>query len=241
MENKNYNWRWFKKISLIILIISMVIVSFWMCNAFFGKIPVTTTAINIEIGTVINALIIGFFAYKGAELALKGVQEQNRFRVNIEVLSKNRQDWINDLRKHMAEYIDLFNSVDRAKENTIKLTNPLPIDDAKTINDIKNKTIALYYYIILLVSNKARTKNDKVTDNFIIMLDLAHHSLLKNDTCFKDEFEKINNVVNDNNPDNTTKYTYDCSQKTFDLISEQLNICTQKLLKQEWERVKNGE
>ncbi|WP_026879220.1 hypothetical protein WMO13_00645 [Ignatzschineria larvae DSM 13226] len=206
------------------------------CTALYlGKVSVTT-ALNLELGVIINALIIGFFAYQGAKLALKGVQQQNQFKINVEVISKNRQDWINDLRTKMAEYLNLFNSPDRNASGNIH-----NIDSLIVMSQKKEKFLQLYYYIILLVSYEARTeKNDQVTEYFIKTLDLSKNLFLVNDSEFKKSYsEKIKKILEFNEKSEFEDYL--SIEIAANVIEEQLIICTQKLLKQEWERVKKGE
>lgn len=87
----------------------------------------------------VTTLVASIFVLCGAFIALFGVKEQNRYKVNVEVLSKNRQEWINDLRKVMTEYMTFSEQVFTENNKNLKFTEDYNI-------------IQKYRYIRLLLS-----------------------------------------------------------------------------------------
>ena len=140
-------------------------------------------------------------------------------RIGIEVLSKNRQEWINDLRKKVSEFTSLTEkaSIDITRK---KMTTTYDINDQQEIIEIILNIMVIRNYLILLLNpNEENSKLIHANISKILVLiqnfnDIDRQSLLG---------EELN------------QYPYNIS-----IEIEKLTKNTQLVLKTEWERVKKG-
>lgn len=115
--------------------------------------------INNDIITSRIAFFSGVMLYIGVVVAFLGVVFQGRYRVNIEVLSKNRQDWINDLRKHLAnslaigeDTMSIFESFRYSSSPYKKTVDGYGDRYAQRREILRKDFLAQFYYIKLLLS-----------------------------------------------------------------------------------------
>ena len=150
--------------------------------------------------TTILIVIAGFFITRQQ---LKNTQELAIRNTRIEVLSKNRQDWINTLRDELAKFSGKLNLV---KHIHTLLITAKEKDDTLSYKELKLKFIE---NINELHTNKA----------------------------------KITLLINPNEPDHQqlikilTKHTEELKEKKL-INQDDLIKISQKILKSEWERVK---
>ena len=137
-----------------------------------------------------------------------------RKRIGIEVLSKNRQEWINDIRHVICDFIDIaISSATKYVEN---------LDYQEFSNQARKLDHKRHYLALLLNPNE---------DNSIKINELAYaiverHALLIS-------LIGINKKISDKQK----------VQDTINLLisnTNELVAITQKVLKTEWERVKKG-
>lgn len=194
--------------------------------------------IAIVIGAIIGAVISGITAYFTSKANLKAVQrtanatiesqskisladiertgQEIKAKIGVEVLSKNRQEWINDLRKKTAEiYYYLYDSMYLVSDNLSSDTNiPEHIEKLKFNLNEANK---LHGYLLLLL-NPNEDSYHKI-DNLIVRGKLCINSLII-------DINKNSNVIP--------------ILEKFNVICEEILSTTQSILKTEWERVKKG-
>lgn len=137
-------------------------------------------------------------------------------RIGIEVLSKNRQEWINDLRKKTAEiYYYLYDSMYLVSGDSSSDTNiPEHIEKLKYNLNEANK---IHGYLLLLL-NPNEDSYLKI-NNLIVRGKLCINSLII-------DINKNNNVIP--------------TLEKFNDICEEILSSTQSILKTEWKRVKKG-
>lgn len=140
-------------------------------------------------------------------------------RIGIEVLSKNRQEWINDLRKKVSEFTSLTEkaSLDITQK---KMTTKYDINDQQEIIEIIfNLMIIRDYLILLLNPNEENSKLIYANIRNILALIQAFNNMDRQSL-----FEGV---------------AYRYAQNILVEI-EKLTKNTQLVLKTEWERVKKG-
>lgn len=140
-----------------------------------------------------------------------------RKRVSIEVLSKNRQEWIKELRITISKIYYII-----SKCMILEIDNPSSKNENKekfdkNINEI-NKLHA--YLLVLLNPNE---DNYKIMDNIVVRAKLRIGIIPK--------FASITNYH---------KSTYNDNLYDLNEINEELLKTAQTILKIEWERVKKG-
>ena len=140
-------------------------------------------------------------------------------RIGIEVLSKNRQEWINDLRKQVSE----FTSISLKMPADIiykKLTTENRITDETEITEKMSKLATKRDYLILLLNPDEKDSQDintSIQEIISILSDLNSKNKQDLSVIIVEEFKK--NIV---------------------AKIRKLTKSTQILLKTEWERVKKG-
>lgn len=142
-----------------------------------------------------------------------------RKRIGIEVLSKNRQEWINDLRKQVSEFMSI--SIKMPSDIIYKkLTTENRIIDETEITEKMNKLVAKRDYLILLLNPDEKNSQDintSIQEIISILIDLNSKNKQDLSVIIIEEFNK--NIL-----DKIRKITKS----------------TQIVLKTEWERVKKG-
>lgn len=135
-------------------------------------------------------------------------------RIGIEVLSKNRQEWINDLRHVISDFIDI------AISSSAKYVENLEYQEFS--NQARKLDHKRYYLALLLNPNE----NDSITINELATTITKHHaSLIRIIGIHKKipDSQKVQDAIN-----------------LLMIDINNLVDITQKILKTEWERVKKG-
>lgn len=142
-----------------------------------------------------------------------------RKRIGIEVLSKNRQEWINDLRKQVSEFTSISTKmpVDIIYK---KITTTYNINDKHEIIEKISRLAIIRDYLILLL-------NPDEKDSQNINTSIQNIMSIINDLNNKDKQELSETILQEFNKEILHKI-------------EELTKNTQKVLKTEWERVKKG-
>ncbi|MCX8574464.1 MULTISPECIES: hypothetical protein [unclassified Gilliamella] len=142
-----------------------------------------------------------------------------RKRIGIEVLSKNRQEWINDLRKQVSEFTSISTKmpVDIIYK---KITTTYNINDKNEIIEKISRLAIIRDYLILLL-------NPDEKDSQNINTSIQNIMSIINDLNNKDKQELSETILQEFNKEILHKI-------------EELTKNTQKVLKTEWERVKKG-
>lgn len=142
-----------------------------------------------------------------------------RKRIGIEVLSKNRQEWINDLRKQVSEFTSISTKmpVDIIYK---KITTTYNINDKNEIIEKISRLAIIRDYLILLLN-----PDEKESQN--INTSIQNIMSIINDLNNKDKQELSETILQEFNKEILHKI-------------EELTKNTQKVLKTEWERVKKG-
>lgn len=133
-----------------------------------------------------------------------------RKRLGIEVLSKNRQEWINDLRKQVARFTSISAKM---ALNIVGST-----EDKHLLDEMTELTIIRDYLLLLL--NPQEEKSKKINES---ISNIMNHIV------------RIKNLNNDDNPNEITSYI-----KKIPVLLDELTKNTQDILKEEWKRVKEG-
>ena len=195
----------------------------------------------LVIGTIIGSVISGFISWLVSRNNLKAVErtansaiesqsktlitdlertgQEIKAKIGVEVLSKNRQEWINDLRKQVSE----FTSISLKMPADIiykKLTTENRIIDETEITEKMNKLVAKRDYLILLLNPDEKNSQDintSIQEIISILIDLNSKNKQDLSVIIIEEFNK--NIL-----DKIRKITKS----------------TQIVLKTEWERVKKG-
>ncbi|WP_018122073.1 hypothetical protein [Wohlfahrtiimonas chitiniclastica] len=204
---------------------------------------------NTELGNYSVLLTIMYVSFPLVLAWYNSVISERKKR-EIEVLSKNRQEWINDLRKNMAEYLQLvynMKSYNYDHQNNIVFTPQLVTEENH------NRLLYITSYVTLLLSPQAKTiKNDKSLElvrllgevNCFIFNPLSIEDI--NQFCQKiseywgapfaapfplycDSFAQLSS---------TDQMQFYIHTKTITL--KMISIMTQEILKTEWEQVKLG-
>ncbi|OYQ75246.1 hypothetical protein [Wohlfahrtiimonas sp. G9077] len=246
--NQLRNWQYCLKflIHTVISAIIAVCIFFLLLGYFSPEI----------IGNVNNTLAKNKDAYIaiGATCAvlstLFGVFITVGYRIKVEVLSKNRQDWINDLRKNMAEYLKLvynMKSYNYDHQGNIVFTPHLVTEENH------NRLLYITSYVTLLLSPQAKnTQNDRSLKLVKLLEDANLFLFYPMEHDLKSFYEKIseyweNDFLLPASYDKkkfkelTPKEQEEIYLKTKGYILKFISIMTQEILKTEWERVKNGE
>lgn len=142
-----------------------------------------------------------------------------RKRIGIEVLSKNRQEWINDLRRQVSEFISLAMDLSDEIVNK-KLTTKYEISEQREIIKKIYKIIFIRDYLILLLNPD---END--SQNIIINIE--------------NTIATINKLHNTNMQNYSMEIATKYALKIEGHITK-LTKSTQLVLKTEWKRVKKG-
>lgn len=140
-------------------------------------------------------------------------------RIGIEVLSKNRQEWINDLRKKVSEFTSLTEkaSLDITRK---KMTTKYDINDQQEIIEIIfNLMIIRDYLILLLNPNEENSKLIYANIRNILALIQAFNNMDRQSLLEGVAYRYAQNIL---------------------VEIEKLTKNTQLVLKTEWERVKKG-
>lgn len=140
-------------------------------------------------------------------------------RIGIEVLSKNRQEWINDLRKKVSEFTSLTEkaSLDITQK---KMTTKYDINDQQEIIEIIfNLMIIRDYLILLLNPNEENSKLIYANIRNILALIQAFNNMDRQSLFEGVAYRYAQNII---------------------VEIEKLTKNTQLVLKTEWERVKKG-
>lgn len=142
-----------------------------------------------------------------------------RKRIGIEVLSKNRQEWINDLRKQVSEFTSISTKmpVDIIYK---KITTTYNINDKNEIIEKISRLAIIRDYLILLLN-----PDEKDSQNI------------------NTSIQNILSIINDLNNKDKQELSETILQEFYKEILhkiEELTKNTQKVLKTEWERVKKG-
>lgn len=142
-----------------------------------------------------------------------------RKRIGIEVLSKNRQEWINDLRRQVSEFISEATglSVDIVAK---KLTTEYEISEQLEIIRKIQKIMIIRDYLILLLN-----PNEKDSQNII--------NNIKNTIILLKE-------LHETNKQNISRGIATKKAKEIESHITKLTKNTQLVLKTEWKRVKKG-
>ncbi|OCL28408.1 hypothetical protein [Gilliamella sp. wkB171] len=160
-----------------------------------------------------------------------------RKRIGIEVLSKNRQEWINDLRKKMASFILLSQNVPiqlvKASHNEQNKTSKNPQDISNTLMEEfhsgVNKMKEIQFYVVLLLNpNETKPKElIKLMDDIIKDMTSIWQKLTPSS-------ESSSHYVDDGKP--AIEIYNDLVHSKIPNLSKE----TSCILKEEWERVKKG-
>lgn len=142
-----------------------------------------------------------------------------RKRIGIEVLSKNRQEWINDLRRQVSEFTSVATelAVDIVDK---KMTTKYEISEQREIIKNIHKLIIIRDYLILLLN-----PDEKDSQNININI--------------KDTLITINVLHNTDKQKISDGIAIKHSEKIVSHITK-LTKNTQLVLKTEWKRVKKG-
>lgn len=206
-------WAQHRPIGGIIYLFTFIIILLTMLYAFFTQSQFTPH---------ITAVFIALLTFIGVVLTVS-------YKVKVEVKSKNRQEWINDLRKNMGEFLDLYYKLDL---NNLRESKDPKVITQNIMNDI-NKMLSIYQYVLLLISNEANTSNDEETKKFITALELAIQDASTPPGTLELDEQKLQKIQLTTQKVNTlgVRVSFTNTLSTF----------TQILLKKEWEKVKNGD
>lgn len=191
-----------------------IIVGVLAYNAGIDALESDSTKVENKI-----TLIVGFLVYIGVIVSFIGVIFQNRYRINIEVLSKNRQEWINDLRKQVAFFNSSVESVIRGLRDNYQDGDV----NAMVVIEAKRADLSDSYYIRLLLSatqQKEGSSGKRNSDDLIKKLASLKETV---DSCSGLSLGRYEKIIK-------------CIDK------RKIEICntTEKILKEEWVRVKRG-
>jgi hypothetical protein len=67
--------------------------------------PTWIPALLTMTGTLLGGIVAGFWQYKNSQLNMKQLSDTKRFEVHSEVVSKQRQQWMDQLRRTAAEFL----------------------------------------------------------------------------------------------------------------------------------------
>lgn len=225
--------------------------------------------IAIVIGAIIGAVISGIIAYFTSKANLKAVErtanatieaqskisradiertgQEIKAKIGVEVLSKNRQEWINDLRKQIALFVSQANSsiVDIAKKHVfiereiLKRQGKADNEKYELDNDGSKEFMAFAQNITLnlkclqiyveLMLNPNEENNKKVID---LMIDIQNF-ISDFYCCFLSDNKKLENL---DKKLKQQEISLSIQNYSTELVNEVI-----KILKIEWERVKKGE
>lgn len=158
---------------------------------------------------------------------LEKTGQEIQAKIRVEVLSKYRQEWINDLRKTINDTYHLIN-ISTIKLNTSILSGEI---DKPVIEEIHNNNYQvkkLRNYLELLL-NPREESYKKITE--AIELVPCHLQSIF-DTAVEYSVKKISK----DKAEDTLKKHLD----KIDGLKKQILESTQQVLKEEWERVKKG-
>ncbi|OYQ81762.1 hypothetical protein B9T19_03620 [Ignatzschineria sp. F8392] len=170
-------------------------------------------------------LLVGLITFSGAGLAFLGIVYQSNYRINVEVLSKNRQDWINDLRDRVAEFLAVSNhivfsafylnkDIEAHKEDAQSIIS----EQWRNIEKNKKEMLQNYYYISLLLGSTQQASG-KDKDDAVELLEILR----------KIKEKAYVTSVSDTLP-----------HEIFGDNVEQATLKTEEILKNEWRKVKLG-
>lgn len=225
--------------------------------------------IAIVIGAVIGAVVSGVIAYFTSKSNLKAVErtanstiefqsktliadlertgKEIKAKIGIEVLSKNRQEWINDLRKQIALFVSLTNSsiVDIPKKHAL-----IGMKILKRQGKTENEKYELDYdgvHEFIAFTQEITITLNKLFINVELMLNPYEENNKKIIDLMIDIQSSISDLYCYFLPDNLLPKDLD-KNLTPKEISLSIQDDSQKLtnkvitiLKIEWERVKKGE
>ena len=132
-------------------------------------------------------IIIVFFGYLYTSKLLKKQTELSKNEIKIEVLSKNRQAWINKLRDEISKFIGLSYSIIYQR----RILNSLAKDNNYIFKEIATNLVKLeeVKYKIYLLINPNENNNNKM----INILDLIGDKVSENQTI-NDEVSQLVNI-----------------------------------------------
>ena len=155
---------------------------------------------------------------------LFGVYLTVGYRIKVEVLSKNRQEWINNVRSQTSQLLSKassFEPIALIYGKNITLENMLSAQN-------KLDSIIEHQYNLKMLLSPRTQKNNIIINDFIIQLDKLI-SLLAVQL-------KANPMLDTNHTNELILYSKN-RNNTIDQISNNIQI----ILKTEWERVKRGD
>lgn len=165
-------------------------------------------------------LIVGFLVYVGVIVSFIGVIFQNRYRINIEVLAKNRQEWINTLREQVVYFNSSVESIIRSlKDNYMSGDKEVMAFIEEKRGDLSNS----YYHIRLLLSSTQQKKDSLGRKN--------SEDLVKKLTSLKKDIDSYTALSFDQ---------YRDVSKKIEQNKKEICDTAEKILKAEWVRVKRG-
>lgn len=220
--------------------------------------------IAILVGAFISAIISGIVAWLVSKTNLKAVErtasatiegqskilmrdlertgQEIKAKIGVEVLSKNRQEWINELRTKISEYyviainlpIDLVKASNKSRESD-SITNEKiahKITDVYMEKSIQLQKLQIYISLMLNPNEQIHQNVIKTTEEILANLNHIYNLYIPNDykddnyKCMTDEeIEKDHDLIADN-----------VMGKLIPFLLEN----TKSILKEEWERVKKG-
>lgn len=175
---------------------------------------------------VITAVIVLTSTWLTIKFYQKTIQSQKeiakdsldleKVKTRVEIVSKNRQDWINSLRDTLAEFI----AASLSMVELVKLSKSTHSDaKAAGVTGINNHLVEINFKL-----QQERTSCARL---------MSKIALLSNPT--EPDFIQLLNAVNE------LRNAADKSKESVDTEVNQLISISQKILKNEWNRVKNAE
>lgn len=221
---------------------------------FWGGIAVValTSVVNIII-TLYKASMTSKNIKENIKANMDSLERELRTKVGVEVLSKNRQEWVKDLRKQIASFVsqvdssivnipkkyalirsEILKKHGKRDDETYELDKDGSIEFLEFVQDITLNLNCLLINVELMLN--PNEENNKKVIKLMVNICSSVSDFYYN---FFPSFLQEKNMTKEQ----TKKQTKEQIKNTSDLIMEnctELKVKVHEILKTEWERVKKG-
>lgn len=205
-----------------------IIITFYKASKTSEDIDKQIQANNDNLDANIKASMASL--EKTIEANIYSVEKGLKIKIGVEVLSKYRQEWINNLRRKASEFISLVRKTTTLHIEIYNSKSEYQRISQKNLYD----TVYIYDYIKLLLNPIEDISKDIINKMNEIHMPFSEICILfsKNDFSVRDEYGLL--------PSDLSRDILNYQIEINHLLDE-YNTLIQTILKSEWERVKKGE